>query len=141
MKQLLLCFWAYVSCQSVNSCAIQLKFPKREDAKQLLSFCQWGHGDDTSPTAAPSPLSEGFGGVNRPSATQPPGTTFPNDQLPLSWAVTTPLDKTSAGLVWLGTHSMSKIMSIRRSLSSLADQLLTKDPPTALLSVNSTTRC
>ena len=50
---------------------------KKKNAKKPLSFCQWGNGGDTSPTAALSPPSEGFGGV-------PPGTTFPKDQLPSS---------------------------------------------------------
>ena len=37
MKQLLLCFWAYVSCQRVNSSAIQLKTPSEKQSKRSLS--------------------------------------------------------------------------------------------------------
>ncbi len=71
-------FWAYVSCQCVNSCAIQLKPPKRKTQSSRSLFVKWGNGGDTSPTAALSPPSERFGGVTGPSATQP-------DQLPPSW--------------------------------------------------------
>ncbi len=38
----LLCFWAYVSCQCVNSCAIQHNSPKREDAKATVLFLSMG---------------------------------------------------------------------------------------------------
>ena len=54
----------------MNSCAIQLKSPKREDAKQPLVFCQWENGGDTSPTATPS--SCGFGFYKRLSLTARP---------------------------------------------------------------------
>ena len=51
LKQLLLRFWSYVSCQSTNSCAMQLNSPKRKT----------GNGGDTSPTAAPSLPSRALG--------------------------------------------------------------------------------
>ena len=63
--------WTHVQIRSN-----QLKSPK----KAAALFLSIGNGGDTSP-----PPSDGFGGVTRPSATQPPGTTFPTDQLPPSW--------------------------------------------------------
>ena len=50
-------FWAYVSCKCIISCAIQFNSQKKRDAKQPLPFCQWGNGEDTSPTAAPSGIT------------------------------------------------------------------------------------
>ena len=83
VKQLLLYFWAYVSCQCVNSSASQLKTPKEKQSKRsLLTMRKWRWRFPHSRAFSPS---EGFGGVTKPFATQPPGTTFPKDQLPPSW--------------------------------------------------------
>ena len=84
-----------------------------------------------------------------PLADLPLGSTFPMFGISKNSDYSS-LDRISAGLLLLGTlsiqagtsnlDSMSKIRSIRRSLSSLADQLLRNDPLTASLSVKSTTR-
>ena len=83
-------------------------------------------------TRAFSPVWWLWGCHYRPLATQPPGTTFPKDQLPPSWRfpkkVTTSLDKTWAGFISLGSRSIqtgrSNLASMSKNTSPSDDHCL-----------------
>ena len=114
------------------------KLQKEQQSKRSL----FDNGE-MAVTLPPQPRflpSNGFGGVTAPLAALPLGSTFRKDQLPPFWR----FPKQWLPLLTKGQQGcfgQGPVRSIRRSLSSLAYQLLRKDPLTASLSVNSTTRC
>ena len=146
MKQLLLCSWAYVSCQFNAHVHFQLKTKSMQGAALFLKMGKWlWHfpqprflprlGLWECPCLLDYLVSKLHISPASTSAFSAP-----------SNSTTVSLDKMSVGLLWLGTlgrQSHSQLgkwyrISIILSLSSFADQLLRKAPRTASLSVNIT---
>ena len=150
MKQLLLCFWAYASCHVTS--ATNHEQWTLASKRTLFSFWKWGICGDTHPH------SRAFSPVLGSGVSTKADHLTSDFQISLGFTrtlsapsktATTSLDKTSEGLLWLGTLSIhrgmskpsstSKMTLIMSSLLSLADHVLRKEPLTDSLSVNRTT--
>ena len=151
MKHLFLCLWAYASCHVTCVQQTMNREPLQASALSFL-FESGEFAVILIPTAALSPPFWALGWppqLDHLTSDFQISRTFTLTLSAPSKTDTTSLDKTSEGLLWLGTLSIHKGMSnpsstskmtlIMSSLLSLADHVLRKEPLTDSLSVNKTT--